>query len=82
MIHIRRIACWWFGCDPDYRTIQDTEAIPCKRCGAFDVSYSDRVGDTRHARFCEWACFWRRLIPTRCRSCGKRFGNHHGCLPF
>lgn len=77
-----KLVCWWFGCDPDYSPQPNTSAIPCKRCGAFDVSYSDCVGDTRHARLCERVCFWRWIIPSRCRSCGKRFGKHDGCLPF
>jgi hypothetical protein len=61
----RKLACWWFGCDPDYS--KGTSAIPCKRCDAFDVAYSDCVGDTRHnrmkARVMYW--FWARWFRSK-----------------
>ena len=74
------LICWWFGCVPDYAAVNECESIPCKRCGAFDVSYSDCVGDTRHAMRCDRLCFWRRLTWRRCKECGKRRGCD--CVPF
>lgn len=61
---MRKLRCWWFGCLPDYRpsSYGFTEAVPCERCGAGDTSYSDRVGDTRHARFMDRL---RSLFPSR-----------------
>ena len=55
---VRQLVCWWFGCDPDYRPQPNTSAIPCKRCGAFDVTYSDCVGDTRHNRMKQRIVYW------------------------
>ena len=53
---VRRLACWWFGCQPDYEAIRhDCEAVPCERCGAPDTTYADRCGDTRHNRTVERA---------------------------
>lgn len=55
----------------------DCEAIPCERCGAADTSYSDRVGDTRHARMVDRLrrLRWRLLDswrPRPCPACGQR----------
>lgn len=75
---VRRLACWWFGCWPDYEAMRhDCEAIPCERCGAADTSYSDRVGDTRHARMVDRLrrLRWRLLDswrPRPCPACGQR----------
>lgn len=75
---VRRLACWWFGCCPDYEAMRhDYEAIPCERCGAADTSYSDRVGDTRHARMVDrfQRLRWRLLDswrPKPCPACGQR----------
>lgn len=87
---VGRLTCWWFGCIPDYDAMRhDCEVIPCERCEAPDTSYSDRVGDTRHARFVNsWRwLYWRaigRWLPTKCLACGKRFGCKPDCdgIPF
>lgn len=69
----KRLLCWWFGCEPDYDSIyfdthQDDwpEVVPCKRCGAHEVSYAHLVGDTPHARMLE------RLQQLRYRLFGRR----------
>ncbi len=90
---LKKLMCWWFGCDPDYEaTYYDTgldgwsEAVPCKRCGATDTTYGDRVGDTRHRRAVKLVRYWlfRRWWPEKCHECGKRFGTHSECdgIPF
>lgn len=84
---VRRLACWWFGCAPDYDhpcELAPNYVVPCVRCGAHETSYADRVGDTRHNRAKEWLRYWclRRWLPARCTCCGKRFGEHPECLPF
>ncbi|MBI5255383.1 MAG: hypothetical protein HY855_02710 [Burkholderiales bacterium] len=85
-----RLWCWWFGCLPDYEAMQhDAEAIPCDRCGAPDTTYSDRCGDTRHARFVDllrqlrWQLLYRWL-PTKCPACGERYACRADCdgIPF
>jgi len=43
---MKRVICWWFGCRPQYEP--DRDGFSCSRCGAWDVSYSDLVGDNRH----------------------------------
>lgn len=82
--------CWWDGCDPDWDAGEywgDYDRVPCRRCGAPDTSYADRVGDTRRNRFVGWWSYrvvWR-LAPPRCKGCGKRFGGHGDCdrdIPF
>lgn len=73
----RRALCWWFGCHPIYAAEHYGEVMPCERCGAPDTSYSDRVGDTRHARMVDrlrglrWRMFdsWRKKP---CHACGRR----------
>ena len=77
---LARAICWWFGCDGQYQS--DSDAMPCRRCGAVETELSDLVGDTRHARFCERVMFWRWIVPTKCKCCGKRWGKHKGCVPF
>lgn len=70
---IKRLVCWWFGCDPDYEhtcMLSANYVVPCKRCGAHDTDYADRVGDTRHNNFVRWIC---RLLPRKCCVCGKRW---------
>jgi len=88
---VSNFLCWWFGCDPDYDEDRDhpcglspNYVVPCRRCGAHDTDYADRVGDTRHNRLRHWLRYWlfRRWWPERCCDCGKRFGNHYDCLPF
>lgn len=87
-MHVRNPICHWFGCVPDYAHASrfDPGVVPCKRCGAPDTTYADRVGDTRHRRLMEAARFWcwRRWMPTKCPGCGHRYGSHAGCdvLPF
>lgn len=80
-----RLLCWWFGCDPDYSKVSRELVIPCKRCGATDTSYGDRVGDTRQHRMADGLLRIAILFrPPKCNDCGKRFGNHDDCdnLPF
>lgn len=82
-----RLACWWFGCQPDYNhpcELSPNYVVPCKRCGALDTTYEDRVGVTRHNRLMRWLRYWffRRWWPERCIDCGKRFGRHDECVPF
>lgn len=90
---LKSLMCWWFGCEADYdATYYDTgreawsDAVPCKRCGAADTSYSDRVGDTRHRRAVAWLRYWlfRRWWPARCHECGGRFAHAKDCdgIPF
>jgi hypothetical protein len=88
---MKRLICWWFGCEPDYEAVYyDTnregwsEAVPCKRCDAPDTSYADRVGDTRHNRLKQWLHSWlfRRWCPAKCGDCGKRRSECRDCIPF
>lgn len=81
---LKRLICWWFGCDPEYKALAYGDAAPCKRCGADDTSYEDQAGITRHAAAIDWCRYWlfRRWWPVACGECGKRFGDHGGCLPF
>jgi hypothetical protein len=84
---LKRIACWWFGCYPDYEAMQhDFECVPCERCGAPDTTYGDRIGDTLHNRTMDWVRYWlwRRWFPEKCYVCGSRFGHNEGCdgIPF
>lgn len=75
---VRRLACWWFGCQPDYEALRyDCEAVPCERCGAPDTTYADRCGDTRNARMADRLrrLRWRLLDswrPKPCPACGER----------
>jgi len=75
---VRRLACWWFGCWPDYEALRhDYEAVPCERCGAPDTTYADRCGDTRHARMVDRLrrLRWRLLDswrPQPCPACHER----------
>lgn len=74
---MRRLYCWWFGCQPDYRALSLGDALPCERCGAADTTYEDRCGDTKHARLVDWLrrLRWRLFDswrPRPCPACGKR----------
>ena len=60
-----RLLCWWLGCVPDYDAVHYdsardgwTDAVPCKRCGASDTTYGDRVGDTRKNRVAALLRHW------------------------
>lgn len=82
-----KLVCWWFGCDPDCDHscgLSPNYVVPCKRCGAQDTHYDDRLGDTRHNRFMQQLRYWcwRRWWPVPCGDCGKRFGEHSDCCPF
>lgn len=84
---MKRLSCWWFGCNPDYEAMQHyCKYVPCKRCGAHDTPYADRVGDTRHNRAMGWLRYWlwRRWLPTKCPACGSRFEHRSDCdwIPF
>ena len=73
---MKRLICWWFGCKPSEHSIYDPIrwggwVTPCERCQAWDCSYSDMVGDTRHRRFVDglkhWLWYrWRRVDSTIC----------------
>ena len=84
---LRRLACWWFGCRPDYEAMRhDSELVPCERCGAEDTTYEDRCGYTRHSRakaWCSW-WLWQRWLPKKCPACGSRTGCRADCdgIPF
>jgi len=74
---VRRLACWWFGCWPDYQRFDYDGTCPCERCGAPDTTYADRVGDTRHARMVDRLRRLRWLLldswrPKPCPACGER----------
>lgn len=84
------VFCWWFGCKPGKLSrhyYSDGSGCDdyynCVRCGN-EVDYGDLVGDTRHARFVAALKYWlfRRWFPEKCCDCGKRYGDHKGCLPF
>ena len=92
---MKRVICWWFGCRPQYEP--DRDGFSCSRCGAWDVRYSDLVGDTRHNRMIEHLMdFMKRFIRQRpkyqqqCDMCGKVFDKQCGsrvtscedCIPF
>ena len=86
-----RLLCWWLGCVPDYDAVHYdsardgwTDAVPCKRCGASDTTYGDRVGDTRKNRVAAWLRYWlwRRWWPARCQECGQKGGKPCDCPPF
>lgn len=75
---VGRLACWWFGCAPDYDhpcELAPNYVVPCVRCGAHETSYADRVGDTRHNRAKAWARYWlwRKWWPAKCSDCGGRW---------
>ena len=47
---MRRLVRLLGGCYPDYNhpcELAPNYIVPCKRCGAADTDYADRVGDTR-----------------------------------
>ena len=77
-----RLLCWWFGC-VEHPQAQYHGGDNCKRCGQW-IEYADRVGDTRHNRLVAKLSYFgfRKWWPSRCGSCGKRFGDHSDCLPF
>ena len=87
---VRRLVCWWFGCQPDYEAMRhDYEAIPCERCGAPDTTYADRCGDTRHNRTMDRLRHLRWLLldswrPKPCPACGERGKCKPDCdgIPF
>lgn len=64
----KKISCWWFGCKSD----GTPDVSPCGRCGG-SVSYSDRVGDTRHNKLVSFVRFWVVDRWAKCKFCGKRF---------
>lgn len=71
--------CWFFGC----RSGSGDEAFHCQRCGAW-MTYEALVGLSRWQAVKDWCEWWmlRRWFPARCVDCGKRYGDHPGCLPF
>lgn len=78
-----RLACWWFGCQPDYKAgmLEDFAVVPCERCGAPDTTYADHVGDTRHARMVDRLrrLRWRLLDSWRPKPCPACHGRK--CKP-
>lgn len=81
---MKRIICWWFGCKTNDNRDYFADHESCVRCGAEDISYADLVGDTKHNRLRWFFAYWffRKWIPMKCVTCGKRFGDHYNCLPF
>jgi hypothetical protein len=82
-----QLLCWWRGCDPDYEhpcELAPNYIVPCKRCGAADTDYADRVGETREnaAKDVARRILLRWWLPEKCGDCGKRYGTHHDCVPF
>jgi hypothetical protein len=84
---LRRLTCWWFGCDPDYLAWHyQMPVTPCLRCDKQDCDYADMVGFTRHYRFTQflWTC-WHWLsfgwVPRRCKECGE-YPSKCDCPPF
>jgi hypothetical protein len=84
---MKRLICWWFGCEPDYLAWRyQMPVTPCTRCGAPDCDYSDMVGFTRHYRFMRFfgACrYWLLFgwVPRRCKGCDK-YPSKCDCPPF
>jgi hypothetical protein len=80
---VMRLLCWWFGCEGDPQDPAPPEYLQCRRCSD-SVSYGDMVGDTRHNKFKEFVLywFWKKWAPDKCIDCGKRYGDHSGCIPF
>lgn len=79
---LKRLTCWWFGCKGDISN-QECGGFGCSRCGALDCDYAMLVGDTRHNRLvCAIKRPFRRLFPSKCCDCGKRYGDHEQCIPF
>ena len=83
---MKRLICWWLGCEEHPQDPAPPGYADCRRCGRI-VDYGDMVGDTRHRRFTEAARYWlfRRWIPVKCGVCGRRWSecpddNDH--LPF
>lgn len=71
---MRRIRCWWFGCEMDPYDTAPIGITRCVRCAEV-VTYSDAVGDTRHYRTKAWLTFWlfRKWLPEKCAACGGRW---------
>ncbi|WP_321946533.1 hypothetical protein [Paraburkholderia sp. J10-1] len=84
---VKRLKCWWFGCEPDYLAwSHQMPATPCLRCGAPDCDYADMVGFTRHFHFMRFLSncrYWLLFgwVPRRCRECGEWPGKCD-CPPF
>jgi len=79
----KNIKCLWFGCEPHPQDPAPPEALYCDRCGDL-MSYEDIVGVTRSSEFKKAVKYWffRRWIPEKCHDCGRRYGDHSGCIPF
>lgn len=80
---LKRLYCWWFGCEVHEQDARPFDEQRCVRCDRW-VGYSDRVGDTRHRRFMDWLSRLnpRRLFPKKCPDCGQRYGHSNDCIPF
>ena len=73
-VPVRRLRCWWFGCEQHPQDPSPPDSVSCMHCGGY-VEYSHLVGDTRHSRFME-SCArfsWRMLFPRKCVDCGHRY---------
>lgn len=82
------LKCWWFGCidDEESRAYTQPDYATCVRCGG-NLSYEHLVGITRHNAVMEKLHTINplRLIPTRCKECGKWYGHNDDCewlIPF
>jgi len=83
---LKKLKCWWFGCEPDIENITTylvdygirvETKIPCKRCKASDIPTSELSDDSRHERakkFLNYFLF-RKWIPQKCEYCGHRYSH-------
>jgi hypothetical protein len=84
---LKRLICWWFGCDPDQLAWRSEMPVtPCLRCGAEDCSYADMIGFTRHYRLkmrLQNIWYWLSFgwVPRRCEDCGE-YPSKCDCPPF
>ncbi len=79
------LRCWLLGCEPHPQDPAPPEHITCDHCGDL-MSYGQlcgaEVGFYYKAK--DWCHYWlyRKWLPEKCLSCGKRYGDHSGCIPF
>ena len=71
---LKKIRCWWFGCEAHPQDPAPPEFLECIRCGEI-VDYADQVGYTRHTLVMGWASYWlfRKWWPKKCLDCGRRW---------
>ena len=78
-----RFRCWWFGCSEHPLDPAPVEEITCQWCGEL-LSYEDMIGVTGVSYIVRSivAGWYRRVVPSRCIDCGKRYKCHDKCAPF